>query len=258
MKECNGVDNIIILLIIGLLIFFYVNQKMIIKETFDNEITLKDAEYYNSIDKLIKVSNDDSKSADYSKLFADTYKKKVSTLNSINEELVKDYVKYNDARAKDLNVELTDLEKLTKSKQISLSKRKNNSIQSLQNGLKLNLMTETDDTGGTSDKTLIKLNDGCLSVGTSIPSVKMCNLEDPTQHFTIKKINNNLDYETNIERGLDKIRSNDKIDYPFEIVKSKNTDNCLQNNYGELSVEPCVIRKGQRWVSLEKPVKCIV
>jgi len=65
-------------------------------------------------------------------------------------------------------------------------------------------------------------------------------------------------YENNIERGLDKIRDSDKIEYPFTIVKSKNTDNCVQNNYGKLSVEPCVIRKGQRWITLDKPVKCII
>lgn len=262
MKECKSIDNIIILLIIGLLIFFYLNQKKIIKETFDTNIINLDNKYQQEVNKLIQTSNDDSKSADYSNFFSDMYKKKLTTINSVNKELINNSVKYNNTHADELNKELSDLEKITKSKNISLLKQKNNSIQSLQNGLKLNLMTQTDNTGSSnfnnSNNTLIKLNDGCLSAGTSIPSIRKCDMNDTTQHFSLKNIYNNLDYENNIERGLDKIRDSDKIEYPFTIVKSKNTDNCVQNNYGKLSVEPCVIRKGQRWITLDKPVKCII
>ena len=41
-------------------------------------------------------------------------------------------------------------------------------------------------------------------------------------------------------------------------IKSNNTNNCLQNNFGSLSIEPCVVRKGQRWSQLNEFNKCTV
>lgn len=254
-------QHIIVLLIIGLLIFFYINQKRIIKESFatTERIIEKDDEYIEKIDELVALSNDDSKSADYSELFGKLYEQNLDELNKINKSLINDNVKYNNARAVELNNELIDLEKLAKSKNISLVKKEYDAIQSLQNGMKLNLLSYNDDSGATSNHALIKLNEGCLSVGPSNePSIRECMPDDQTQHFRLRNIYNELDYDNNIERGLDKIRDSDTIDYPFAMVKSINTDNCLQNNYGKLTVEPCVVRKGQRWTQLDDPVKCII
>ena len=79
-------QHIIVLLIIGLLVFFYINQIKIIKESFStsDDIIAKDNKYLEKIDELVALNDDDSKSEDYSELFSKLYKNKLDELNKIN------------------------------------------------------------------------------------------------------------------------------------------------------------------------------
>ena len=47
-----------------------------------------------------------------------------------------------------------------------------------------------------------------------------------------------------------------KVNYPFTLVKSVMTDNCLKNTHGKLSLEPCREYEGQRWASSKVEYKC--
>ena len=41
-----------------------------------------------------------------------------------------------------------------------------------------------------------------------------------------------------------------KINYPFVMLKSVNTENCLTNNHGSLTVQPCYTFESQRWFAM--------
>ena len=62
-------------------------------------------------------------------------------------------------------------------------------------------------------------------------------------------------YNAILEPSLDKVKDTDKLDYPFFTIKSSNTERCLQNNYGKVSIQPCMVKKSQRWRKL-KDHKC--
>ena len=42
-----------------------------------------------------------------------------------------------------------------------------------------------------------------------------------------------------------------KISYPFAMMKSVNNDNCLTNNHGTITVQPCYSFVAQRWMPME-------
>ena len=80
-------------------------------------------------------------------------------------------------------------------------------------------------------------------------------LNDDNEDVNFKS---NASYNNILEHGLDSsnVAEGDKYPYPFMVVKSVNTGDCLQNNYGSLSIEPCQIRKSQRWMGINNPVLC--
>jgi hypothetical protein len=63
---------------------------------------------------------------------------------------------------------------------------------------------------------------------------------------------NDIMYSNNIDKLLpfatpDKTKTN----YPFTLIKSLNNDNCLTNNHGEITVQPCSILNAQQFIPLE-------
>lgn len=127
------------------------------------------------------------------------------------------------------------------------------SIKSTQNGMNLNI-ERTDD-----GYYQVLVNKGCLRVPGAGPySIVDCNSKDSSQKFDAVSITSDAYYNSVLEPGIDgnKVSPNDKFQYPFIVMKTLDSDNCLQNNHGSLSVEPCRILKSQRWLGLEKPVIC--
>ena len=84
---------------------------------------------------------------------------------------------------------------------------------------------------------------------------------DQKQHFKFYRIKNDEDYLKHLDDGnqndLDNLKLENKLIYPFFLIKSVKTNNCLTNynvntcNYeiGSLKIEPCVPSrsKNQQW-----------
>jgi hypothetical protein len=136
---------------------------------------------------------------------------------------------------------------------ISIPEPKYQSIKSLQNGMDLNV--------GYMNKNNynVHFNKKCLradSTGKYI--LAECDNKDPGQLFELYPIYTDIYYNAILEPGLDAsvVTKSDNIKYPFVIIKSKANKNCLQNNHGSISIEPCQIKKSQRWLGLNHPINC--
>ena len=106
-------------------------------------------------------------------------------------------------------------------------------------------------TGKITNSYLVNVNNGCLSVGANDYDVYKCNDKNPKQLFRMKHIMNETEYERNIDKALPFDNVDKKnINYPFAMIKSTNTDECLTNNHGTLTIQPCYSFVSQRWMPL--------
>jgi hypothetical protein len=153
---------------------------------------------------------------------------------------------------------ITDLENMTNNLTNELIKKKQFSrIKSLNNGLEMNLVSTPNTyfqdarTGSNVAAYMIGVNGGCLSVGTNDYDVFACNDRNPKQYFKMEQILNETAYQNNIDNTLpfDKIDKS-SINYPFVMLRSINNENCLTNNHGTLTVQPCYSYAAQRWMPL--------
>jgi hypothetical protein len=139
--------------------------------------------------------------------------------------------------------------------QLNIPTPKYQSIKSLQNGIDINIAS-IDDKGNY----MVQVNKKCLTAsgGFGNYGLSQCNKADLKQKFAVSPIYNYTYYNNILENNLDSsnVVAGDKYPYPFMVVKSVNTGDCLQNNYGSLSIEPCQIRKSQRWLGINNPVLC--
>lgn len=155
------------------------------------------------------------------------------------------------------NVEksLLDLENIVEKLNSDAIQKKNYSrIKSLNNGQEFTLFnTENQNTasGFKAPRYLVGVNNGCLSVGANDYDVYKCDDKNPNQYFKMQHIMNKDMYQNAIDTALP-IDNTDfnKINYPFVMLKSVNTENCLTNNHGSLTVQPCYTFESQRWFAL--------
>ena len=155
-----------------------------------------------------------------------------------------------------LNDQITDLENIINSKYINnITNKKYSKIKSLNNGMDMTL-TSTPNTNFIDPKTgtltngyMINMNDGCLSVGATDYDVYKCNDKNPKQIFRMQHIINEAEYSQNIDKALpfDTVDKT-KINYPFTLIKSINNHNCLTNQNGNITLQPCYSYVAQRWL----------
>ncbi len=174
-----------------------------------------------------------------------------ATYNSNNSNMI-------DAKIIQLEHTSKDLENIVNNLELSNVSNKNyNKIKSLNNGMELNLVS-TPNTIFKDPKTdsnisgyMVMANNGCLSVGASDYDFYQCNDKNPKQIFKMNHILNETAYQNNIDTSLP-VDNKDKtnINYPFVMMKSINNENCLTNNHGSLTVQPCYSFTAQRWFPL--------
>ena len=129
------------------------------------------------------------------------------------------------------------------------------SLKSLDNSQPINLIPLD------NNKHMISLNGQCLfNNPQSKTMVLPCNQGDSNQYFDLKLITNDNDYKNHVDTlgsyyNMDK----DKMDvkYPFHIVKSATSGNCLENDNSMISFRPCKITKKQQWGAFTDHQKCI-
>jgi len=153
---------------------------------------------------------------------------------------------------------ITDLENMTNNLTNELIKTKQiTRIKSLDNGLEMNLVSTANTnfqdtrTGSNVSAYMVGVNGGCLSVGANEYDVFACNDRNPKQYFKMEQILNETAYQNNIDSALpfDNIDKS-RINYPFVMMRSVNNENCLTNNHGTLTVQPCYSYVAQRWMPL--------
>lgn len=130
-------------------------------------------------------------------------------------------------------------------------------IKSLNNGMDMNIVNTPNTyfkdlkTGLNTAAYLLKMNNGCLSVGANDYDVKQCDDTNTKQYFHLKHISNETDYNNNIDKAVpfDNVDKTN-IMYPFAMLKSVNNENCVTNNHGSITVQPCYSLVAQRWMPL--------
>ena len=153
---------------------------------------------------------------------------------------------------------IIDLENIVNNMNLNKVKGKEYSrVKSLNNGMEMEIVntpnTKFTDlkTGLNNNAYLLMMNKGCLSVGANDYDVYKCNDNNPKQYFKMHHILNETDYNKNIDLSLPSAKTDlSKVDYPFAMIKSVNNDNCLTNNHGEITVQPCYSFVAQRWMPL--------
>lgn len=155
-----------------------------------------------------------------------------------------------------LENKIIDLENITnKLKLNKITEQKYSKIKSLNNGQEITL-TQTPNTkyinseiGKTMNGYMVNMNDGCLSVGSIDYDIYKCNDKNQKHLFSMEYIINEQEYKKHIDKSLpfDNIDKKNIV-YPFTMIKSVNNKNCLTNQNGNITVQPCYSFKAQRWL----------
>jgi hypothetical protein len=155
-----------------------------------------------------------------------------------------------------LSNQLTDLENIINNKiSKNLTNQKFSQIKSLNNGMDITLTNTPNtkfidtQTGVDTNAYMVNINDGCLSVGATDYDIYKCNDENIKHLFKMQHILSEEDYSKNIDISLPFNNvDTSKIKYPFVMMKSVNNQNCLTNQNGNITVQPCYSYVAQRWL----------
>lgn len=254
MKNINYLD-ITILLLISIFVIIILKQHYCNMENFINpdDITTEMIKQLNVIhdSSYKKASNQ-----------VNTYLPHFDVINSYrnNSKRFLDSIKNNISQHKEeKEAELNRLDntifRLSKYKNDNVFKQLKNTdfktIKSHNNGLNLSVKRIGYDTYQ------IMVNNGCLKVTPEndymiVPS----DINDKGQHFKFEHIFNEVEYRNRMSKAFPQLATLGNVHYPFTLVRSKMTDNCLKNHHGKLSVEPCREYEGQRWASSKSENTC--
>lgn len=130
------------------------------------------------------------------------------------------------------------------------------SIASNQNGQPLTVLPVS------NRNHLVVVNNKCLS-SNSVGHYDLadCNYLEPKQHFKLNPVYHDIDYNINLapsarkaENGID--AHGKGIKYPFVLVKSHTSGNCLVNTDGKVYMAPCKAETDYRWNPSTSLYKC--
>lgn len=280
--NCNIWAIVIILLIIiiiGLIVFSQKHTKQDILENFvvanqspiydplqSSNIIARNNDIITNLINQIQNSNPQIKLANYEPMnsyndLSSSLSSNISVINTALSNLYNTTIGSGSSTSNQLaklENTITDLENMTNNLTNELIKTKQfTRIKSLDNGLEMNLVSTPNTyfqdarTGSNIAAYMVGVNDGCLSVGANDYDVFTCNDRNPKQYFKMEQILNETAYQNNIDSALpfDNIDKS-LINYPFVMMRSINNENCLTNNHGTLTVQPCYSYVAQRWMPL--------
>jgi hypothetical protein len=113
-----------------------------------------------------------------------------------------------------------------------------------------------------NDRHLVIVNNKCMSTDTvNNYDLYACNYQDPKQHFQLETVYHDTDYNLNLAPSTPRVIQStdddkDNINYPFFLVKSFTSGNCLSNKNSNLTIEPCHATKTQRWTASNNLLTC--
>ena len=155
-----------------------------------------------------------------------------------------------------LTDQITDLENIIERLHLkSIIKPNYAKIKSLNNGAEITLSQTPNSfyldpgSGVNTAAYMVNLNDGCLSVGATDYDVYNCNEANSKHLFKMEHVINESGYQKNIDKTVP-FNNNDlsTINYPFVLMRSVNNKNCLTNQNGNITVQPCDTLTAQRWL----------
>lgn len=163
-----------------------------------------------------------------------------------------------------LNTYLLNLQEFVDADFVDRQRRmKISAIKSHNNGQELALIpvSSTINSGQVrSNQFRIRVNGGCIKVQENNNyDIVPLSMDDPDQIFKLELVYNETGYRNSMASGFTQLTNLGEVRYPFALLRATSNGNCLRNNHGRLSVEPCREHEGQRWGVLEESQlpKCI-
>lgn len=155
-----------------------------------------------------------------------------------------------------LTNQITDLEHIIEKLHLKTIIKPNYSkIKSLNNGAEITLSQTPNSfyldpgSGVNTAAYMVNLNDGCLSVGATDYDVYKCNDANSKHLFKMEHVINETGYQKNIDKTVPFNNTDiSTINYPFVLMRSVNNKNCLTNQNGNITVQPCDTLTAQRWL----------
>jgi hypothetical protein len=223
---------------------------------YNNEIIKKIAELKSvKPDIILNIDNNEG-------IIDNEYQNKISQMINVSTDNIIDNNKLNynsnDIKITKLENMLKDLENMVSNTTLkNINNKHYGRIKSLNNGMEMNLFNTKNSfyidpvSGSNTAAYLVNVNNGCLSVGANDYDIYQCNDKSVKQYFKLEHILNETQYQNNIDNIIpfDNVDKS-KINYPFSMIKSVNNENCLTNNHGTLTVQPCAAFTAQRWMAL--------
>jgi len=157
-----------------------------------------------------------------------------------------------------LTNQISDLENIiTRLNLKNIVKSNYTKIKSLNNGAEITL-TQTPNTFYLDTRTgmntaayMVNLNNGCLSIGATDYDVYKCNEKNIKHLFKMEHVINEEGYNKHIDKSVPFNKTDlSSINYPFVLMRSVNNNNCLTNQNGNITVQPCDALISQRWLPL--------
>ena len=180
-----------------------------------------------------------------------------STTNDLIGRVDNSNVRIND-KISTLTDQILDLEHIIEKLNLKTIVKPNyTKLKSLNNGAEMTL-TQTPNTqfldpstGVNTAAYMVNLNNGCLSVGATDYDVYKCNDKNPKHLFKMEHIISDTAYQKNIDKSVP-FNNVDltTINYPFVLMRSINNKNCLTNQNGNITVQPCDTLTAQRWLPI--------
>lgn len=130
------------------------------------------------------------------------------------------------------------------------------SISSSQNGQPLTVMPVA------NNNHMVIINNKCLSANSvGLYDLADCNYLEPKQHFKLNPVYHDIDYNINLAPSSKKAQNGKDADgnvirYPFVLVKSHTSGNCLINTDGQVYMGPCKAKTEHRWNPSTSMYKC--
>lgn len=112
------------------------------------------------------------------------------------------------------------------------------------------------------DEHVVIVNNECLTTNTvGSYDLDVCNYMDAKQHFNLNPVYHDIDYNVKLSPSSKKIvNSIDEtglsVKYPFMMVKSKTSGNCLGNIDGNIYLKPCQGKPEYRWTPSTSLYQC--
>lgn len=239
------ISKFLVISILIVILFIVLNNRLSLEPfTLQGDFDNNKSKLESKIRQLNVLSNLRFRQADPNKSHLVDLEEKMRSYNKnnvLNNPLENNKIKIMETQMKELN---NILLKRNINKSIF---EKHQGIKSMNNGADLSLIPVK------SNKYAVRMNNGCLSVSNNGYDINECNINNPSQHFSLKKIFNEFTYANNVE-NQDFIENKNGISYPFSLLKSDVNNNCLTNNNNNMRLMPCNMLESQRWKSLDEPV----